>query len=220
MHYDWQANATSDGLKQELAWNDEALKNEIAKTFDMLVLFWLAALYLYSNPEPLTFEYFMWGDVGMIVDVRFYSVAPHWYFRPYMAWLIACPYHYLGIFGLVFFFAVFYFQPEIIGHNETDSNKKNKTVGWMFTLALGEDKYNIQWEKIDTTVNLQWRLTFACFVLAIAYTCSYLPYGRFYHSIGGNYMTLFSYLYIFCYLGFNTIRYSWMYSATKLDVAN
>ena len=156
----------------------------------------------------------------MITDVRFYSVAPHWYFRPYMAWLIACPYHYLGIFGLVFFFVVFFFQLDIIGHNDSGTNKKLKTAGIMFLLNWGSDKYVIQWERIQTEVNLQWQITFTCFILAVAYACSYLPYGRFYHSIGGNQMTLLSYLYIFSYLGFNFIRYSWFYSSTKLDIIN
>jgi len=51
-----------------------------------------------------------------------------------MAWLIACPYHYLGIFGLVFFFVVFYFQLDIIGHGETGTNKKLKSVGLGFLI--------------------------------------------------------------------------------------
>ena len=34
-------------------------------------------LFLYSDCEPLSYEMFMWGDVGMVVDVRFYGVAPH-----------------------------------------------------------------------------------------------------------------------------------------------
>ena len=220
MHHDWQANASVDGLKQELTWNDEVLKNELGKTFDLLVVFWCVSLLLYSNTEPLSFEYFMWGDIGMITDVRFYSVAPHWYFRPYMAWLIACPYHYLGIFGLVFFFVIFFFQLDIIGHADADTNKKLKTAGLMFILNWGSDKYLVQWEKIQTEVNLQWQITFTCFVLAIAYASSYLPYGRFYHSIGGNQMTLISYIYIFSYLGFIFIRYSWFYSSTKLDIIN
>jgi hypothetical protein len=52
----------------------------------------------------LSYEIFMWGDVGFINDIRFYGVAPHWYFRPLMAWLLVCPFHKLGIAGLVFFF--------------------------------------------------------------------------------------------------------------------
>jgi hypothetical protein len=61
-----------------------------------------------------------------------------------MAWLIACPYHYLGIFGLVFFFVVFFFQLDIIGTSETQLNKKLKTAGLGFILNWGEDKYEIQ----------------------------------------------------------------------------
>jgi len=51
-----------------------------------------------------------------------------------MAWLIACPYHYLGIFGLVFFFVVFFFQLDIIGHTDSGSSKKLKTAGLAFLL--------------------------------------------------------------------------------------
>ena len=60
-------------------------------------------LFFYSDREPLSYEMFMRGYVDMSIDVRFYGVAPHWYFKPYMAWLIACPFYYLGTFGLVFF---------------------------------------------------------------------------------------------------------------------
>lgn len=220
MHYDWQSNAEFDGLKQEVVWNEEVLRNELSKTVNMLALFWCLCLLLYTNTEPLSFEYFMWGDVGMIVDVRFYSVAPHWYFRPYMAWLIACPYHYLGIFGLVFFFVVFFFQINIFGHSELITDKKLKTVGILNLCILGQNSYNLQWERITVEPNIQWQISFALFILAIGYACSYLPYGRFYHSIGGNYMTLVSYLYIFSYLGFTVIRYSWLISSTKLNIAN
>jgi hypothetical protein len=52
----------------------------------------------------------MWGDVGMMTDVRYYGVAPHWYFRPFMAWLTACPFHKTGIFGLLFFFLSYIFS--------------------------------------------------------------------------------------------------------------
>ncbi len=220
MHYDWQPNSALDGIKPELAWSDEVLKNELAKTIELISVFWWTCLYMYSTTEPLSFEYFMWGDIGMITDVRFYSVAPHWYFRPYMAWLIACPYHYLGIFGLVFFFVVFFFQLDIFGHTDADTGKKLKTSGMLMLLLWKQDKYYIQWEKIETETNLQWKLSFAVFIMAILYVSSYLPYGRFYHSIGGNAMTLISYLYIFSYLGFTFFRYAWSVSSAKLDTAN
>jgi len=29
------------------------------------------------EPEALSYEIFMWGDIGLMPDVRFYGVAPH-----------------------------------------------------------------------------------------------------------------------------------------------
>ena len=118
MHYDWKAKGFFSGIKQQLNWWDEALANELGFLLDFLVILGCIGEFLYSDPEALSYEIFMWGDIGLIVDVRFYGVAPHWYFRPYMAWLIACPYHYVGIFGLVFFFVVLYFQVSLFSSSE------------------------------------------------------------------------------------------------------
>lgn len=79
--------------------------------------------YLYPEPESISYELFMWGDIGIMNDIRFYSVAPHWYFRPYMAWLLACPYHKTGLFGLVFFLGALYFQPNLHGMGDTDGHE-------------------------------------------------------------------------------------------------
>lgn len=96
------------GLSQQLNWWEEVLNNELRLLINTLVVLGCIGEFLYSEPEALSYEIFMWGDIGLIIDVRFYGVAPHWYFRPYMAWLIACPYHFIGIFGLVFFFLLYY----------------------------------------------------------------------------------------------------------------
>jgi hypothetical protein len=72
-----------------------------------------------------------------------------------MAWLIACPYHYLGIFGLVFFFVVFFFQLNIFGHSDLGTNKKLKTTGILLLGLIGKDQYFLQWERIDTETNIQ-----------------------------------------------------------------
>jgi len=45
-----------------------------------------------------------------------------------MAWLIACPYHYVGIFGLVFFFVVLYFQVSLFGSSELENLKYINSV--------------------------------------------------------------------------------------------
>ena len=104
MHFDWKNESIFDGLTQEMAWWDEALLNELGSFLELIVLIMIICNYLYPEVEALSYEIFMWGDIGLVPDVRFYGVAPHWYFRPFMAWLIVCPHHKTGIFGLLFFF--------------------------------------------------------------------------------------------------------------------
>ena len=118
MHYDWKNDINMDGLDTELIWLDEALTSEISSMIDILAGLLCCCLYLYTEPEALSYEIFMWGDVGAITDVRFYGVAPHWYFRPFMAWLLVCPYHTLGIFGIIFFFFLLFHQVTLSGNNE------------------------------------------------------------------------------------------------------
>ena len=126
MHYDWKNEATFDGLNNEMVWWDEALSNELNSTILVLVIISIICVYLYPYPEALSYEIFMWGDVGFINDIRFYGVAPHWYFRPLMAWLLVCPFHKLGIAGLVFFFVVLFFQPNI--HNDSENLNFSKKI--------------------------------------------------------------------------------------------
>jgi len=37
-----------------------------------------------------------------------------------MAWLLACPYHKTGIFGLLFLFGALYLQPNLHGYSDSD----------------------------------------------------------------------------------------------------
>jgi len=43
----------------------------------MLAIAIIICLMLYHEPEALHYELFMWGDIGMSVDVRYFGVAPH-----------------------------------------------------------------------------------------------------------------------------------------------
>lgn len=108
---------------------------------------WVCFL-IYVEPEALSYEIFMWGDVGMSTDVRFYGVAPHWYFRPYMAWLIICPFHRVGIFGLVFFFFVLYFQVNIMSGLEVGTHKDVHYLGGTFSSVFGRARIHTMWTKI------------------------------------------------------------------------
>ncbi len=244
MHYDWKGKGFYSGIKQQINWWDETLSNEIRLLLNFLVVLGCAGELLYSEPEALTYEIFMWGDIGLITDVRFYGVAPHWYFRPYMAWLIACPYHYVGIFGLVFFFLILYFQVSLFGASELENLKyinvvysfyyqilsiiiNNKILKHFIPLTLINKKFqNIHikvyntWNTINYELSLQWQLSCSLFFIAILYSLSFLPYGRFYNKIGGNFALLMSYFYIFGFLLFSFIRNSWILNNSKYNLIN
>jgi len=244
MHYDWKAKAFYSGIQQQLNWWDEALMNEICLLLDFLLILGCLGEFLYLEPEALSYEIFMWGDIGIITDVRFYGVAPHWYFRPYMAWLIACPYHYIGIFGLIFFFLVLYFQTTLFGLSELENFKYYNSI-YLFifetqniVLKSSIIKYFVSeqslnklfnfiyfkvtndWNVINYDISLQWLLSYGFFIVALMYTLSFLPYGRFYNKIGGNTILLISYFYIFSFLTFMFLRNSWVLNNLKFNIIN
>ena len=248
MHYDWKPKFFFSGIKQQLNWWDEALINELGMLLDLIVISVCIAEFLYSDPEALSYELFMWGDIGLIVDVRFQGIAPHWYFRPYMAWLIACPYHYIGIFGIIFFFIALYFQVSLFSPSELDNFNYNNTMYSFYQelyKILNNNKFitknfnitrlnsyidhkinNIyiknfnNWNSINYDISLQWLIIFTFFILAVFYTLSFLPYGRFYNKIGGNIVLLMSYFYIFGFLIFSFLRNSWTLNTYKFNLIN
>lgn len=199
MHHDWKNEYAYDGVEAELIWFDEALSNEISGTIDILLIVGFFCYLWFPEPEALTYEIFMWGDIGFITDVRFYGVAPHWYFRPFMAWLIACPHHKTGIFGFAIFFGALFYQPIINGKNEQLNFLKKTATLFRFkfkkaTFFKGFN-YNIE-------INLAYQLLFFMFLMCTLYTSSCLPYGKFYNRIGGNLGLLFAYMFMFTYLVF------------------
>jgi len=103
-------------MNLDFSWLDEITSYEIFVVLNFFLIFFLISrLVFYPDVETISYELFMWGDIGIYNDIRFFGVAPHWYFRPYMAWLTSCPYHKIGLFGIILFFFLFFFQPNIFG---------------------------------------------------------------------------------------------------------
>lgn len=223
MHYDWKDENTADGVIQELNWWDEALSSEILRSCEFILMFWLVSSLIYTEPEALSYEIFMWGDIGIMNDIRFYGVAPHWYFRPYMSWLVVCPFHKLGLLGLIYFFVVLYFQPNLVGFSDLQSYTTIKTS---FTKIAGFiqtqlDKLDpVKWQRIVIELCLSYATWYAVLLVAVACALSFLPYGRFYNRLGGNFAMFFSFMYIFAYLGVNFFRYSLLINTLKLNNIN
>lgn len=200
MHYDWKQDVNFDGLDTELLWYDEALSNELSSMMDFMVVLFFTCLYLYSEPEALSYEIFMWGDIGLINDVRFYGVAPHWYFRPFMAWLTVCPMHLEGIFGLLLFFFALYHQTSLSGTSHRDVEQVN-----IFANSTGNQKI-VNRKHFSTDISPLRQFLFYVFVMALLYTTSFLPAGRYYQRVYGNSGLLFSYFYVLSYLVFFNMR--------------
>jgi len=205
MHYDWKNEFSYDGIDSEMTWWDEALSSELSYALDILIIITIIFWFLYVEPEALSYEIFMWGDIGIVTDVRYYGVAPHWYFRPFMAWLIACPHHKTGIFGLLFFFFIIFFQPVINGTNELNNYNKRKIL--FFNIKIKRKSYFNQ-ITLNSELNLYFQFFYFLFIVACFYAASFLPYGRFYNRLGGNIGMLSAYMYIFIYLGFPIFRKS------------
>jgi quinol-cytochrome oxidoreductase complex cytochrome b subunit len=203
IHYDWKNESFYDGLELELTWWDEAFSNEIFNLFNCLFFLTVCFFFLFHEPEALSYELFMWGDIGFVIDVRFYGVAPHWYFRPFMAWLVACPFHKIGVFGLLFFFFALYFQPNL--HGTSEQNNYAKKI--LSILNFKFKRNNIfTGSYISIESNLYFQTIYAFFIMCCFYTTSFLPYGRFFQRVGGNWGFLLSYFFVFCYLAFSWLR--------------
>ena len=55
-------------------------------------------------------------------------------------------------------------------------------------------------------LNLYHQYFYGFFIICCLYTASFLPYGRFYNSLGGNTGMLAAYFYIFFYVTFSILR--------------
>jgi len=127
----------------------------------------------------------------------------------------------MGLFGLVYFFVILFYQPNINGTHEHKNYKispdisnypfnlkkkffsKNKMISSYFFLF---NTYNFRISKSNVEYTLFYQTAFAILMMSIFYTTTFLPYGRFYNRLGGNVGMLVSYLYIFTYLGTSFLK--------------
>lgn len=128
-----------------------------------------------------------------------------------MAWLIACPHHRPGIFGLVYFFVIIFFQPNLHGFSYLSNLKSNS----FFLFGAIGSKYLLNNTRVTNEFDIFFQFTYYSFLMAIIYATTFLPYGRFYNRLGGNVGLLLSYLYIFIFLGVPAVRRSSMYIGYK-----
>lgn len=189
MHYDWKDLNYFSGSIFNIIWSSNVVKFEFYNFFLFFLFIYLYAFFCFDLNEPTSYELFTWGDVGIVNDIRFLGVSPHWYFRAYMSWLLVCPHHYIGLFGLIFFIICLSLQ-----------NWLKKSIYMYF------NNYN---KFYSVNFNVYYVVFYVFFLLSICYTFSMLPYGKFYNRLYGNFFLLFSYFFIYIYIS-NTYIYIYL----------
>lgn len=203
MHYDWKPEYSLDGIRAELQWWNEVVLNEIITFLYFALAVFIVSLILYSEPEAISYELFMWGDVGLITDPNFNQVAPHWYFRPLMAFLLVIPHALIGVFGLALFFILIYYQISLYGIAENRAS--SITLYRLPTNTRLFKTYKVASTHVD--FDFFYQLRFFIFFMACLYTTTFLPNGKYYLAVGGNDSLLISYTIILLHLSFPSVRY-------------
>lgn len=160
------------------------------------------SLLLYSEPDAVSYELFMWGDIGFITDPNFNQVAPHWYFRPLMAFLLVIPHALIGVFGLALFFVLIYYQVSL--YNLGESGAQSTALYKLPTGTRLFREYRLSAPSVDFDFGYQ--LRFFVFFMACLYTTTFLPNGKYYLAVGGNDSLLISYAIVLLHLSFPAHR--------------
>jgi len=64
--------------------------------------------------------------------------------------------------------------------------------------------YSAEYSNLET--NYYHQITYGLFIGCCLYAASFLPYGRFFNRLGGNFGLIGSYMYVFIYLAFPPLR--------------
>jgi len=71
MHYDWKVDTSYTGLKECISWIDEGVISELGQAFFLMCIVCFISKLNYHSQEPISYEVFTFGDLGIIIDVNF-----------------------------------------------------------------------------------------------------------------------------------------------------
>jgi len=189
-HEGWDAKSSKNSFESKISsfitWFNDAFHKE---THDAIIIVIFSYLYFWCHfieISSVKYYFFERWNIAELDDIRFYGVAPHWYFKPFMGLLTIAPTHYEGLMWLVLYFVL------------------------LSTLPLIYQLYNINFLKEEMTViamkdsQIQ-SFFFVMFVYSLFTTASMLPCGRYYYDAEGGYFgntwVKWTYQYIYLYLG-------------------
>jgi hypothetical protein len=187
-HESWDSdsgeNVYEDKSGSYVSWFYDAFLKEIQDAW-----YWTSLVFVYFfmhhfNGGPVNYFFFERWNISEMDEIRFYGVAPHWYFRPLMGLLVVSPSHYEGLMWMGLWFILLAALPVI--YNFYNSNNSYYSV------------IPMQSSKLQS-------FFFMIFMLSMYCTASMLPCGRYYYAPEGGYVgnpwVKFSYQYCYLYLG-------------------
>ena len=186
-HETWDTDSGENTLEDKsttyVSWFYDAFMKEVQDAW-----FWTWAVFVYFlfhnfNASTVTYHFFERWNISELDEIRFYGVAPHWYFRPLMGLLTITPTHYEGLLWMVMWFLL------------------------LSTLPLINSFYNSGLDflpAIPMQSSLLQTALFILFMLSMYCAASMLPCGRYYYDPEGGYVgnpwVKFSYQYAYLYL--------------------
>jgi quinol-cytochrome oxidoreductase complex cytochrome b subunit len=151
--------------------------------------YWVLYIFLYfwmHHFVPGTVNYFFFErwNISELDEIRFYAVAPHWYFRPMMGCLTISPTHYEGLSWFGLWLTLLAILP-IVNHFYNSSQTYLPIIPMQSSL-------------LQTSA-------FILFMFSVFTVNSMLPVGRYYYEPEGGYVgnpwVKFSGQYLYLYLG-------------------
>nr|YP_010049532.1 cytochrome b [Strombidium cf. sulcatum]QPL15937.1 cytochrome b [Strombidium cf. sulcatum] len=186
-HESWDSDSGETTYEDKsgsyISWFYDAFLKELQDALFITLATFAFFFFHHVNPETIAYFFFEKWNISELDEIRFYGVAPHWYFRPYMGLLVITPTHYEGLMWMGLFFISLAALPLIYGLYNSHHNH----------IAV----IPMQNSLIQTT-------TFILFLLSIYTIGSMLPCGRYYYDPEGGYVgnpwVKFSIQYVYIYL--------------------
>jgi hypothetical protein len=176
-----------------VAWFYDAFLKEIQDAWYWSLYVFVYFMIHHFDANTVNYHFFERWNISELDEIRFYGVAPHWYFRPLMGLLVVSPSHYEGLMWMGLWFVLLASLPII--YNMYHSN-------------------NSAFHIIPMQVSTIQTLAFVTFMLSMYCTASMLPCGQYYYAPEGGYVgnpwVKFSYQYAYLYLAWIIHHLDWV----------
>lgn len=187
-HESWDTDSGESTIEDKsgtyVSWFYDAFLKEVQDAW-----FWVQFVFMYwimhhFQSSTVNYHFFERWNISELDEIRFYGVAPHWYFRPLMGLLTITPTHYEGLFWMAMWFV-------LVGALPLFNSIYNSGLKYVPVLPM-------QSSILQTCA-------FTTYMLSVYCAASMLPCGRYYYDPEGGYVgnpwVKFSYQYAYLYLG-------------------